>query len=246
MAKMTGIGARLFLAGYDVSGDIGSVQSIALTQALDDVTGLDKPARERLGLLLDGQLSFASYFNPNSALVNGAIGVHEIVKTLTGVKQLLYCHRPERASPAAGLVALQSSYSLERSDTGALRGSVQAQTAAGAAIEWGVCLTEGAETFDAPVATEGVDNGAASVGGWAAYLQVLDLDGNDITVEIEASSDDGDMDPYAVISGGAFAEVTGAPATQRIAGTGTLKRWTRVAVSGDFTSATLVVAIMRQ
>ena len=44
MAKESGIGHYLFVDGYDLSGDTGSVGTIAMRRAMLDVTGIDKAA----------------------------------------------------------------------------------------------------------------------------------------------------------------------------------------------------------
>ena len=41
MAKGSGLGAQLYVGGYDLSNDIGQVDNIELVRGLLDVTGLD-------------------------------------------------------------------------------------------------------------------------------------------------------------------------------------------------------------
>src|SRR4051812_4445470 len=63
MAKQGGMGDNLYVAGYDFSGDIGSLESIHGGPAALDDTGIDKSAYERMGGLRDGGMDFTSYFN---------------------------------------------------------------------------------------------------------------------------------------------------------------------------------------
>ena len=52
MAKVNGLGVRLYAAGYDLSGDVNVVDSIGYTQQLLDVTTLDNEATTRIGDLM--------------------------------------------------------------------------------------------------------------------------------------------------------------------------------------------------
>jgi len=63
MAKQAGLGDNLYLAGIDLSGDVGAVSSISMPRALLDVTGINKSARERIHGQQSGKLSFNSFFN---------------------------------------------------------------------------------------------------------------------------------------------------------------------------------------
>src|SRR6266536_1609305 len=66
MAKQSGLGDNLYVAGVDVSGDIGSLSSISSNIKPIEVTAIDKSAMERLGGQRDGSLEFTAFFNPSA------------------------------------------------------------------------------------------------------------------------------------------------------------------------------------
>ncbi len=87
------------------------------------------------------------------------------------------------------------------------------------------------------------DGAAASTAGAAGYVMVTDFTGTNIAIKIQHSSAaDFGSDVADLIT---FTSVTAAAAYQRVAATGTVKRYTRLVISGTFTSARLVVAFAR-
>jgi hypothetical protein len=65
MAKTSGLGDNLYINGYDLSGDVGSVDQISTPTALLDVTSIKQSANERIGGLRDGDLQFTSFWSSN-------------------------------------------------------------------------------------------------------------------------------------------------------------------------------------
>ncbi len=79
------------------------------------------------------------------------------------------------------------------------------------------------ETADGDTESSGVDNGASSSNGGAAYLQVtaLDLGGyDDVTVRALHSADD-----VTYVAAATFTDVAAAPAAERVLDTGTINRY---------------------
>jgi hypothetical protein len=71
MAKESGIGFTVTIDesdgnARDISNDVTSLQ-FNTSQGLQDITGLDKSAIERLGLLRDGELTLTGVFNDDSS-----------------------------------------------------------------------------------------------------------------------------------------------------------------------------------
>jgi hypothetical protein len=195
MAKTTGLGDNLYLDGYDVSGDIGSIQSISNKRALLDVTGLDKDAHERLPGLGDAEISFTSFYNPSDGTDPDdlVVGAHEILKNILNGRHVLYFRGTVLGGAVAAMIGAQASYKLDRSAQGALTGEVQVMNAGGKLVEWGRSLTAGKHTSVAPENLPGVldqDYPNGSVGKLSAYLQVMSIvgaAGNDITVKLQHS-----------------------------------------------------------
>ncbi|MFH9073450.1 hypothetical protein [Streptomyces alboflavus] len=141
MSKQSGLGQAFYLGGYDLSGDTGAGNEIGggLT-GTQDVTGIDKSAPERVGLLRDGRLNWTSFFNPASGRAHGVLSSlpttdrHEMWATGTSL-----------GSEAACMVAKQIDYNPTRGADGSLTISVSSLANA-YGLEWGTLLTAGQRT----------------------------------------------------------------------------------------------------
>jgi len=242
MAKQSGLGDGLLVDGYDLSGDIGSLSRIGGGLAgTQDVTGINKSAVERLGLLRDGSLEYSAFFN------DAASAAHPVLSTLPTADRILTYQRGTAAgSPAACLIGKQINYDPTRAADGSLTIAVSAQ-ANGFGIEWGVQV--GAATHTEADETALIDLGGATSFGLQAYLHVTAFSGTDVTLTLQGSEDDdGDPDTPANITGGAFAEITTAPQAQRIQTgcTQAIEQYLRVAstTSAGFTSVSFVVVVV--
>lgn len=244
MTKQSGLGDGLLVAGYDLSGDIGSLSRIGGGPQPLDVTGINKSGFERIGGVRDGALSFQAWFNPTN---NAA---HDRFEDLPYTDQILtYLRGTTIGKPGACLNAKQINYDGTRGQDGSLTFAVEAQGNS-YGLEWGRQLTAGLRVDT--VATNGasIDLGSASPGafGLQAYLQVTAFSGTDVTIRIQESSDDAVGDAFANVVGGAFTAVTSGPTTERIAtGAINVERYLRVitSTSGGFTSVTFNVVAIR-
>jgi hypothetical protein len=63
MAKTAGLGDNFYMAGYDLSGDVASIDSISGGPDILEVTGIKQSAHARIGGLRPGAWSFTTYFN---------------------------------------------------------------------------------------------------------------------------------------------------------------------------------------
>lgn len=237
MSKEGGLGDRLFVGGYDLSGDVNSPQGSGGPAALA-VTGIDKLAFERIGGVRDGSLGWTAFFNT-------AVGqAHPVLSALpTGDVQVVYLHTTILGAPAAAIVAKQVGYDGSRADDGAFTFALQAQ-ANGFGMEWAQQLTAGLRTDTAATNGASIDQGAATAFGAQAYLQVTALTGTDVTVKIQDSADNS---TFADVTGLAFTQTTTARTTQRIqtGRTATIRRYVRAVTTttGGFTSASFIVAL---
>ena len=89
MAKQSGLGDYLAVddssgTARDISNDVTNATFNNGT-ALQEVTGIDKSAVERLQLLGDGTVSINGVFNSASNLS------HDVFKTQTGTRTVTYC-----------------------------------------------------------------------------------------------------------------------------------------------------------
>ena len=251
--KSSGLGDQLYVAGYDLSGDTGSLERIGGGNSPLVVTGIDKSAFERIGGLRDGGIDWTSFFNPEVAGAGPPETFdreHVALSPLPTADVLVtYFRGTTIGKPAASMIAKQVNYDPTRNTDGSLTFSLNA-LANGYGIEWGEQLTAGLRTdTEATAGTAWHDPGAVTTSfGLQAYLQVTAFDGTNVTIKLQESSDDG-ADTYADVVGGGFTEVTAAPFTQRIATATDLavEEYLKVTTvtSAGFNSVTFAVMIVR-
>lgn len=243
-----GLGAALYLDGYDLSGDIGAVNTIAGGPAVLDVTGIDKFANERIGGRRDGSMSFNAWFNPTITTQE-----HARLSTLPRTDVQAMCRlasvpgTPALGDWAACLVAKQVNYDPARAADGSLQFSVDLQ-ANGYGLEWGQALTAGKRTDTvATNPTSGLDDlispATTSAFGATMYVQVFSFTGTSITFTLR----DAATEPtYAAVTGGASSAIT-AIGVERwsTSSTQSIRRFLSIGTSGTFSEATFAVAVVR-
>ena len=67
MAKINGLNVRLYVEGYDLSGDANALNGLGYTNELLDVTTLDVSAKKRIIGIVDGEISVAAWFDNASS-----------------------------------------------------------------------------------------------------------------------------------------------------------------------------------
>lgn len=224
MAKQSGLGSRFLVGGFDLSGDINALSSIAGTMAPIDATDITQSAHSRIPGLRDGNMAFTSFFD--------AANAHPVLSALPTADVLMSYLVPPLVvgSPVACVNAKQVSYNGTRGNAGDLMFTVEGQ-ANGFAEEWCLSLTPGIRADTAATNGADLDGGAATTFGAQAYLQVTQFTGSSATITVQHSPDNATWSTLA-----AFAAVDAAPDTQRIAVAGSVDRFTRVISAGTFTS----------
>jgi hypothetical protein len=243
VAKQSGLGDALHIAGFNASGDIQQLQQIGGGPALLNFTGIDKSAYERKGGLRDGRFEMTTFFNHDSVTP----ATHEKLSALPRTDVVLtYCRGTALGDPAASLVGKQVNYDPSRADDGMLTFGVSAQ-ANGYGIAWGRQLTAGVRTDTAATNGTGIDTTASADFGGQAYLQAFSFVGTDVTVKIQDSADNVS---FADVAGFAFTQITGGtPLAERIAlgNTVTIRRYVRAVTvtTGGFTSLAFSVNFIK-
>ncbi|MES2209442.1 MAG: hypothetical protein V4515_04565 [Chloroflexota bacterium] len=242
MAKQTGLGDRLYVGGYNLSGDTGSIGLIGGGPTPAEVTGIDVSAFERIAGRFDAGIEWSSWFNPTTLRAHDRYS-----DLLTTAQHYLYTRGSAIGSAAAGMVGKQPDYSGSRGDDGSLTFALTAMPSEGYGLEWGRLHTAASRTDTTATNGAGVDGVTSSAYGITAYLQVLGLTGTSVTVTLQESSDNGAGDAFAAVVGGAFVAAT-ARGAQRIqtSRTLTVERYLRVVTSGTFTSAEFLVSVVRR
>lgn len=239
MAKKGGMGDRLYVSGFDISGDVGSLSRIGGGPAALDVTDITQGGFGRLGGLRDGSIEFSAWFDDSAGQA------HKTLSALPTADVLLaYFQGAALGNQAAFLTAKQINYDLTRGNDGGLSAVTQAQ-ANGFGLEWGLQLTPGQRT-DASATTPGTgfDQTVVSTAfGLQAQLQVFAFTGTSVTVKIQDSADNA---TFADVAGLTFTAAT-ARTSERIAtgATATIRRYLRVVTTGTFSNAVFAVVANR-
>jgi hypothetical protein len=143
MTKRAGIPAGFYVGAFDISGDVGALSSITQTQALQDVTGLDKDGTERLGLRQDGEMSYTAFWN---AAVGRSVPV---LSDLAAGQLSTFVANSELGGYAACLTANRVNFVTQLGQDGSIVANGQVQASAGVKLEWGQLVTIGKQTFAA-------------------------------------------------------------------------------------------------
>lgn len=235
MGKQTGIGAQLFAGQYNLSGDVGAIDTIAWSRDLIDVTTIEDDARSRLPGVMDGTISFTGYFD-------GAAGhLHPVLGNLPSTDVILTAAVGTAiGDAAASLIAQTANYNETRGTDGSLALAVTGQASGGYGTEWGQLLT--GRIVAAPgTASASANGGTATTTGAAAYLHVFGVSAGTVTVSVVDSADDV---TFAAVPGLSFT-ATSAGTAQRVAtsATETIDQYVRYVVAGG--TATIAVNLSR-
>lgn len=237
MVAKSGLGAQLYVDGFDVSGDTQSLQKVGGGMAVLDKTAINQSAVARRGGIRDGAIEWVSHFN------KVADQQHQALKTLPITdRHLMYATGTVLGAVAGAEVAKQVNYDATRTADGDLTFSLSAPSTE-YGFEFGNLLTAGKRTDGAGANGTGVDMGAGVYTfGAQFWLQVFAFTGTSVTVKIQQSSDNGVGDAWADVTGGGFTAAT-ARGVQRLATAGnqTIERYLRVVTSGVFTNAVFAV-----
>ena len=240
MAKQSGLNHRFYVHGYDLSGDIAVINGAGSTSAIQEVTGLDKSAYERIYGLEDGKLSFNCFFNDASSQEHAALKAlprtDRLIMWLLGVTA---------GAQVACLLGKQMDYDWNRGADGALMGTVNAK-GNGYALEWALLLKVKG-THASPTDETGINYGSQTTAGAVGFLQHFSAASGTVEYDIEDSSDSTNGVDGVWANLLAFTDVATpyAPTAERVAVAGTVEKWTRASTNGTFTNAAFSIALKR-
>jgi len=240
MSKMSGMGMKVLVDGYDISGDHQTL-NIRGGPAIFDTTGVDKYGVERIGLRRDGGLDLVTYFNPETVAGGGSADrAHLVYKALPLTDRLITVAHPD-SGEAWNLMAKQGNYDPTVAADGSLTCAVGAM-ASSYGLEVARLLTAVPTTQTGAGSVASVDFGAAGAFGAQFHLQVLAFTGTSATVKVQSSSDNGAGDAFSDVTGGTFTAATGRT-TQRLetARGQAVERYLRVTTTGTFSNLVFVV-----
>jgi hypothetical protein len=136
MAKTSGLGATVLVddassAAQTISNDVTNF-SFATPRGVQDITGVDKSAHERLLLLADYSATFNGVFD------NGSNLSHAVFKTIpsTSVNRNVKIEPTSGATPALSCLCVLTDYTITRANAGELTWAVPAALADGTVPTW--------------------------------------------------------------------------------------------------------------
>lgn len=124
MAKVSGLTTTVTIAGNDVSNDIDSI-TLDTPYGVQDITGLDKSAMERLLLRADATGTINGVFN------TAASHAHATFKT-PGSKTFVIAY----PGATATFTAVTENYAVNLGADGSLKWSVKYSLSSGTAVAW--------------------------------------------------------------------------------------------------------------
>lgn len=218
MAFSHGKDGKIFVNGYNLSAYLTSFKS---TEDVDmaETSTFGTSAKTYVAGMRDATLSLEGYFDG----VAGA--VDDVLKAAIQVNDSIFMLWPQGDTVGLygyGFKANESSYEVSGDTGGVVSISVEAQSNVGAErlIAYHAMATESATGNGTSV-----DGSASSTGGAVAYLEVPDITG--ITALGVKFQDSADNVSWLDITGGAFTSVTANFAKQRLAISGTIRRYVR-------------------
>jgi hypothetical protein len=133
VAKESGIGMTVTVddaaaAGQAITNDVTSI-SFSTPRGLQDITGLDKSAIERLLLLADGTVTINGVFNDDS---NKSHAVFKTVPTTSVSRTVVIVHSGQTLT----MECMFSDYSLNRAQDGSLTWTATGSLSNGTAPTW--------------------------------------------------------------------------------------------------------------
>lgn len=238
MAKVSGLDTRLYVEGYDLSGDASSLGSAGYSQNLLDVTTLDSSAVKRLVGEASGQMAVNVWFDAATGKSH-AVFTSLAGKQPTADQTVLVPLGSAVGSKNASIVAKQSDYSVSSAPGSAVTGVVN-YSSTGSPLEFGTMVTAHDDTITSSTSGSSVDDSTSSSNGGSWVYQILAFSavgGNARwLVNLQHSTNDSSFSD--VIS----AYVTGVGAA-RGEFTGTLNRYVKNRVVLDASSGSITFAI---
>ena len=237
MAKKSGLSQEIYVHGYDLSGDVGSLERVAGPHPATEVTGINKAAVERVHLRADGSIDFSTWFDDATALAHAALSPLPTTDVV-----ILWALGGAVGDVAAGLVAKQLNYDWNEGPDGSLSGTVRTVGTAGSPLEWLEMLTAGQQTDSSSANGTSKDDTASTSNGIIAYLAITVIGSGTPTVTIEDSANNS---IWATLL--SFTQVAdgGEPTGERMTATGTVDRYLRIATTGTFTDLDFAVGYRR-
>lgn len=238
MAKQPASRTRIWLGRFALGGDL-SQGGVEVSQELAVVTALADAGPRRVVGNYDHRLPFLGFLEPTDDGYDEQI--HALLES--SADHYLTYAIGSAGAPAIGDVAYDAVVALEAAPRSAQLGGAVLLNFDGVgrnALSRGVVL--GSKTSTGAENLAGVNMGATTSGRTLrAIFRLLAFTGTNITLKLQESQNDGSPDLYADIAGLTSGALTG-PNVVAATTTAATEAWKRLAISGTFSSALIVVS----
>jgi len=238
MAKESGLNVRLYVNGYDLSGDANALDGLGYTQELFDTTTLSQSTVSRIAGRTDGSCSVSAYFDAASAHIHAVMTANSGAIPTTN-QNVLIPLGGSVGSDATGFIAKEGDYAV----SGAIGSPVTVSatySVDGVEPAMATMVTAHDDAVTSSTSGTAVDDSASSSDGGSWFYQILSFSavgGNARWhINLQHSSDNS---TYTDVSS---ATVTGIGAA-RTEFTGTFNRYVKNRVVMDASSGALTFAI---
>jgi hypothetical protein len=243
--KSSGMGAALWVSGYDVGASTNSLSRISGGNTPIVLTDITQSAVARDGGQRSGGMDIVSYWNPD-------VGAsHDVYSPLprTDAIATYVAYTPAIGVPCASCIGKQLNYDGNRAQDSSflLNTTVESN---GYGTQWGFLATAGMRTDSAATAAASVtalDLGSSSPGafGLVMFVHLKAFTGTSVTIKLQESSDNG-ADAYADVVGATTGALSSAPQAVRVAtGSIAVERYLKVVTTGTFSNAVFGVQVYR-
>lgn len=241
-------GMRLYVGGYDLSGDMMTFSSADMTYDTQDMTGWSQAVRNNYALwATSGIMGFQALMNDATA------GAFARLKRTAGAQtgtQVSLCFGGAGAAPAVPdpaylLPAVQMGDSVNTAGAGILQGDFlpdAAQYPTAGLMPMGVVL-RGDTALSATLAASSAnshDNAGSTANGWHANLHVLSTASGNFTFKIRHSADDS-----AWADLGTFVADGSAITSETLSATGTVNQYIAFDAARVAGTVTVIVTFAR-
>jgi len=237
MAFNAGKDGAIYVTGYDLSSYFNKM-SIEVQPTVLDTSGFGTTAKTFIGGQIDGKLSAEGMFDGSASAIDA------VLEPLLGADSSIVSMLPAADSEDAVAYCTsgaESSYDVTSPVADLVSVTVEAQQSGG--LDRCVVLTP-LDAKSSSTSSTGNDGGASTTDGGAGYIHcTADSSLTSIDVVIEHADDAGFTTNKSTIV--TFTQITASPTSERIAVTGTVRRYVRAAWTLVGTSATIHVSFFR-
>ena len=235
MAKTSGLNTRIYVHGYDISGDASALSNVGYTSGLQATTSINQEATSRIIGLDSGTLGVSAFFE--SASEHAALLSSNVLPTTDRI--VIVALGSAVGDAGIGFNSKQANYDVDAGGTGAPVTVSASFESTAVAPQFGAMLTAHDDTHSSASNGTSVDNSASSASGGTGYISAMSLTSGSPVVKIQHSTNDSSWADLIT-----FSTSTAISAEYKEV-TGTVNRYIRVISTGTFANLNFACVFYR-